>query len=212
MADLLVGLLLIVIGLVICMAGLRVFILALPLLGFVTGFYIGAAGVRTVLGDGFLSSATGVIIGLIVGVVGAGLSYLFWYAGALLAAGSSGALAGSGLLGLFGVDSGWGLAIAAAIGAIVAVVVAWLIALPVYIVIVNTAFAGAAGAIAGALLVFDRIDRVDLGYGAGWAVTNESWWWLFAWLILATAGVGAQLQSIAAVQLPAQRWAYGQPS
>src|SRR5690606_22674668 len=151
--DVLVGLLLVAFGLVVCFAGLRVFILALPLLGFVAGFYIGAAGVRAILGEGFLGTATGIIVGLVVALIGAALAYLTWYIGMRLAAGSSGALLGSGLLALIGVDSGWVLAIGGAVGAIAGVVVAWLVALPIYVVIINTAFAGASGVTAGALLL-----------------------------------------------------------
>lgn len=209
MADVLVGLLLIAFGLIICFAGLRVFIVALPLLGFVIGFYIGAAGTRALLGEGFLSTATGIIIGLVVGLVGALLSYAVWYAGMLLAASSSGALLGSGLLALFGVDSGWALAIAGAVGAVIAVAVAWVVALPIYVVIINTAFAGASGATAGALLVFDQIKRADLGYGSAWAVIEASPWWLLVWIALAAIGLGNQLQSITATRLPEERWAYG---
>jgi len=209
MADVLVGLLLVAFGLVICFAGLRVFIVALPLLGLVIGFFIGAAGARAILGEGFLGTATGIITGLVIGLLGLALAYVTWYVGMLLAAGSSGALLGSGLLSLFGVDSGWALAIGGTVGAVAGVVIAWLVALPLYVVIINTAFAGASGATAGALLVFDQIDRVDLAYGSAWAVIEASPWWLFVWIALAALGLAVQLQSIAAAHLPEERWAYG---
>ena len=57
--DILVGLFIIVIGLTLVTAGLRVFFAVLPLLGFVTGFLAGATLITNWLGDGFLSTATG---------------------------------------------------------------------------------------------------------------------------------------------------------
>lgn len=207
MADILVGILLGVIGLLVCVAGLRVFFVALPLVGFVSGFFIGAAGIRSFLGEGFLGSVTGVAIGIIVGAVLAILSYVFWYVGALLSAGATGALLGSGLMNALRIDTGWLVFIGAAAGAILVFILALRLALPVYVVIVNTAFLGAAAVITAVLLIFNQVDRADLGYGVAWAAIDESWFWLVAWAVLAVTGMLAQLQTMAAIRLPENRWA-----
>jgi hypothetical protein len=147
-----------------------------------------------------------VVIGIIVGLVLGVLAYLLWYLGALLSAGTTGALIGSGLMNAIGVDSGWIVTIGALVAGILVFALAFKLALPIYIVIVNTAFVGAAGIIAGVLLIFNQIDRADLGYGVAWATIEESWFWLIAWIVLAVAGLLAQLQSIATVTLPEDRW------
>jgi hypothetical protein len=206
MADILVGVLIAAFGLVVCLAGLRVFFIALPIVGFIAGFYIGAAGVAAIFGDGFLSTVTGWIIGFVVGLVLGVLSYFFWYIGALLSAGFTGALIGSALMNAFGVDSGWFVTIVAAAVGVVFLIIAYKIALPVYIVVVNTAFLGAAALIAGALLIFNQIDRADLGYGVAWAAIEESWLWLLVWIVVAGAGLGSQLRMIASVVLPGDPW------
>jgi hypothetical protein len=207
MWDIVVGILVGLFGLLLCFAGLRIFFIALPFLGFIAGFFVGAAGIAAIFGDGFLSTLSGVLVGLLVGVVFAVLSYLLWYVGALLSAGASGALIGSGLMSLFGVDSGWVIFIASAVGAVLLFVIALILALPVYIVIINTAFIGAAGVITGILLIFNQVNRSELEYGAAWATIEESAFWLIAWMALAVIGVLAQLRVIANVTLPDDRWA-----
>lgn len=207
MADILVGALLGAVGLYVCFAGLRTFLIVLPVVGFISGFFIGAAGVRSIAGESFLAGLTGAVVGLLVGLLLAALSYFLWYVGALLAAGSTGALFGSAIMNALGVDSGWGVFIGAAIGWIVVFAIAFMLALPVYVVIVNTAILGASGAVTGLLLLLNQFDRADLGYGLAWATIEESWLWLVAWLVLAVAGMFAQLNSISNITLPEDRWA-----
>ncbi len=210
--DILVGVLLGLIGLSVCFSGLRVFFFALPIIGFISGFFVGMAGVSAIFGDGFFATTTGIILGFIVGIVFSVLSYLFWYVGALLAAGSSGALLGSGIMQAIGVSSGWVVFIGAAAGAILIFLLAMWMALPVYVVIVNTAFIGAGAIVTGALLIFNQLDRQELGYGAAWAVIGESWFWMFAWVLLAVAGILAQIRLIEAITLPENRYGPAQPA
>lgn len=210
--DLLVGILLGLFGLIVCFVGLRVFFIALPIIGLIVGFFVGAAGVGAILGDSFLSGVLAVVAGIIVGLVFGVLAYFLWYFGALLAAGSTGALIASGFMNAIGVDSGWVVFIAAAVGFVLLFVVAFLLALPIYIVIVNTAFVGAAAVITGILLIFNQFDRADLDYGLAWATIEESWFWAIAWIVLAVLGVLAQLRSITSVTLPEDRWSSASPS
>ena len=211
MGDITLGLALGVLGLVVCLLGLRVFFAALPIIGFVAGFFVGAAGIAAITGDSFLSNVTGVIVGFVVGVVFGALAYFFWYVGALLSAGSTGALIGSGFMKAIGVDSGWAVFLVAAAVAVIFFMIALALALPVYVVIVNTAFVGAAGIVTGLLLLFNQVDRVDLNYGLAWATVEESWFWMIVWIVLAVVGTLFQIQSIKTVVLPEDRWSPAQP-
>jgi hypothetical protein len=100
----------------------------------------------------------------------------------------------------------------ALIGAIIFAVGALMLNLPIYIVIVNSALAGASLAIAGLLTIFGTIEVVELANGAALAVVNEtklgsaSWLWVLAWLVLAGAGIYYQLRSVDEIRLPEQRW------
>jgi hypothetical protein len=215
MDDVLVGLLVVVLGAAVCFLGLRLWFLMLPLWGFVAGFFVGAGLITGIFGDGFLSTVTGWVVGAVVGLGFALLAYLIWYAGAIIAAGSLGALAGSGLMSVFDVDTDWLVFLAAAAGALLFALLAFALAIPIWIVLFSTAFAGATGVIAGILLVFDQLDLEDFDRGAAWAVIEDSWFWLIVWTVIAVAGIAAQLRSIAEAVLPEDRWTraqYGPPN
>lgn len=206
MGDIIAGVLLLGLGALICFAGLRVFFITLPIVGFFTGVYVGAAGVQAVFGGGFFSTVTAVIVGFVVGLLFALLSYLFWYVGVIIAAGSVGASIGSGLMAAFGINAGLIVFIVAALFAVIAVVAAVILSVPVYIVIVSTAFAGATTMVAGVLLVVNRIDLAQLSRGATWAIINASFWWLLVWAVFAGLGLAVQLRGMAEARLPEDRW------
>lgn len=212
MGDVIIGLALGVLGLIVCLLGLRVFFVALPIVGFVAGFFVGAAGTAAIFGESFLSNLTGVIVGFAVGVLFGTLAYFFWYIGALLSAGSTGALIATAGMNALGTSSGWLIFIVAAAVAIAFFMIAMALALPVYVVIINTAFLGAAGIITGLLLIFNQVNSADLSYGLAWATVEESWFWMAAWIVLTVVGFLYQLQSLKTVVLPEDRWSRATPA
>ena len=212
MDDFLVGLFALGLGLAVCFLGLRLFFFMLPIWGFVAGFFVGAAGVTAIFGDGFLSTVTGWVIGFFVGLLFAVASYFVWYIGAIIAAGSVGALLGSGLMAAFNVDSEWVIFIVAVIGAALFALAALVLALPVWIVLVNTAIAGAMAAVAGAMLIFDRIDLDDLQNGSAWALIEESWFWVLVWIVVAVLGIVSQMRQVTDVVLPEEKWVRADPN
>jgi hypothetical protein len=212
MAEILVGLVIILLGAVVTLAGLRVFFAAIPIWGFIVGFFVGSAAITYLAGDGFLSTALGWIVGAVIGVIFAALAFLYWYIGAILTAGSAGALIGSALMALLNVESGWIVFLVALAVAALFMVVAVAIALPIYVVIINTALAGATAVIAGFMLVFDVISLEGLSWGAAWAMVNESWFWMIAWIIVAAFGLSVQLRSASLTILPEQRWEQSRPA
>jgi hypothetical protein len=204
--DILVGILAVLIGLAVAAAGLRVFFILLPIWGFVVGFLAGAAGVTAIFGDGFLSTTLGIVIGLIVGLIFAVISYLFWYIGVLAAAGAAGAAFGSGLFAAIGVDADWLLFIIGLVFLALFVIAALFINFPTWVVVVSTAMSGAAIVLAGLMLIFDKIDREDLGTGVAWDKIADNWWIWLIWLVGAALGMGAQISSLSAVMLPDDKW------
>ncbi len=206
MEDIVIGLLLLIVGVGLLLAGLRVFFILLPVWGGIVGFFTGATLVHAWFGDGFLATAGGWILGIILGIVFAVLSYLYWYIGAVFAIASVGTLLATGLLGLFGVDTGWVVFIIGAIAAAVFAFLAFITAAPVYMVAIGTAFAGATAALTGFLLIIDRIDLVHLRYGGAWAAMNNSWVWVLLWALLAGFGIAVQWSRITETGLPSERW------
>ena len=211
--PILVGIILALIGLAVCFFGLRFWFILLPVFGAVTGFFVGARVMQDIFGTGFLSTTVSWIVGIVVAIVFALLSWFVWYAGAIILAGAVGASLFSGILhALFANPWGWVLFIVALIGALVFAVGALVLNLPVYIVIVNSALGGAALAVAGLLTMLGTITTVELANGAIVAVVDEArfqgagWLWILAWIVLAVAGIFYQLRSVVEARLPEERW------
>lgn len=194
--DVLVGVIMLVLGGFLVLAGLRVFFFALPIMGFIVGMAAGLALMDHLFDNRFLSTTTGIVVGLIFGVIGAVISYLWWYVAIVLGAAYIGASLGTGLMDAFNVNSQFLILAVAIIGAIILGLLTVLLNLPIYWVIVETAFVGSTLVIGGILLVLNRIDRADLGYGAIWAAIDESWFWIIAWIVVAAVGIGSQLAMI----------------
>lgn len=210
--DLLVGIILIVLGGFLALAGLRVFFIALPIMGFIVGMAAGLALMDRLFDNQFLSTTSGIIVGIVLGIVGAVISYMFWYFAIILGASFIGASLGTGLMNAINVDGQWIIFFVAVIGAIALALLTVLLNLPIYWVIVNTAFVGATVLIGGAMLALNRIDRADLDYGTLWAAIDESWFWIIAWVVVAAVGIGAQLSMITQTTLPEEKWTKLEPA
>jgi len=212
--EVIVGLILIVLGLVVCFYGLKFFFVLLPVWGFIAGFFLGAHGVQSLLGGGFLATGASWIVGVVLGVIFAVASYFIWYIGALIAAGSVGAILGTGLMS-FITSNGVLNWIAAAIGAIVIAVLAALVMLPVFMVVVNTAFAGAAAAVIGLLFVLHRLTFVEVDNGESVinSAVQHNLPWVIVWVALAVIGSLWQVRdAVNTVALPEDKWTSAQPA
>jgi hypothetical protein len=215
--EILIGLVIGIVGLAICFFGLRFWFILLPVFGAIIGFFIGARVVQDLFGTGFLSTGVSWIVGIVLGLLFAVLSWFVWYAGAIISAGAVGASLFSGILtAIF--SNPWGVVafVVAVVGAVVFAVGALVLNLPVYIVIVNSALGGASLAIAGLLTLMGRITTSELANGATVAVVDESrfqgagWLWVLLWIVLAIAGIFFQIRSMNEVVLPEEKWVRAQ--
>jgi hypothetical protein len=204
--NFLVGLVTVILGVLVAGAGLPLFFILLPIWGFVIGFFFGAGVMEAVFGGGFLATTLGIGVGLVVGIVFAIFSYLYWYIGVLLSAGAAGFVLGAALLGTFGVSADWLIFIIGLIVAVAFVVAAYVINYPIYLVIAATALAGSAIAIGGILVLFGQLDPATLGAGDVWRTIDDHWFLWLIWLIGSIVGIIAQLQMISRVTLPDDKW------
>lgn len=206
MGDFIVGASVLLVGSAICCLGLRLWFITLPIWSFFAGFFIGADLVTAIAGDGFLSTVSSWIVGVAVGIGFALVAYYVWYAGQIIAAGSLGALLGSGLMAAVGVDSGWIVFLMAVLGAGVIAIAALALDIPKYLVAFSTALAGAAAVVAGLLLIFGRADLEHFDLGVAWTMIDDSWFWLIVWAVVAAVGLSAQMRGMAELDLPKNRW------
>lgn len=90
--------------------------------------------------------------------------------------------------------------------AAVFILAAFIIQLPIYLVIIDTALASAMIVVGGLLLIFDRIDRADIGTAVTWHRIHDHWTLWILWLVIAAIGIGAQLTAVERATLPQERW------
>lgn len=201
----------VLVGIAFCFYGYRVFLVLLPIWGFFAGFWLGAEAITWLFGTGFLSTVTGWIVGFLVGLSGAILSYLFYLVGVAFVAGSIGAALGSGLMAAFGLDGGFLVALVAIIVAVAFALVVLIFNVQKFVIVALTAFAGANLLVAGGLLFFRRIPLDELR-NAGNAIApvlQDSWFWSLAWIVLAVIGLVVQLQVHRSYEFSPERYQEG---
>jgi hypothetical protein len=141
-----------VLGLVVCFGGYRLFMVLLPIWGFFFGFFLGAQTLQVIFGGGFLATVTGWVVGFVVGAIFGLLSYFFYIVGVALLAGSLGYALGAGFMNLIGIDANLLVVVVGVVVAIVVAAVTLLFNIQKYVIIVATAIGGA-GITLGTLLV-----------------------------------------------------------
>ena len=188
-------------GAVLIFGGYRLFLVLLPIWGFFFGIGLGAQTVQVIFGGGFLATITSWVVGFIVGIIFAVLSYLFYIVAVALLAGSFGYALGVGLVTLilpFGFIA-WAIGIVA--GIIVAVVVL-MFNIQKYAIIAITAFGGTAAVIYVLLAAFGGNQALTQMAEAPvkYAITNSFWWLLF-FLVVGIFGFVAQLRVNSAYEI-----------
>jgi hypothetical protein len=194
---LLVGIIAIALGAAMMLLGYRLALILLPIWGFFAGFIFGAQMLQEFFGDGFLATTASWVVGVVLGLLFAVLSYLFWYVAVVILFASVGYWLGWGFMTLIGFSETGLLAIGIGLllGAIFAVA-AFVTGVPLAALVVITAIAGAHALIAGILVLIGEVAVADLGSGVANAIimTNVGWWLLA--LGLAVVSIIVQLKSI----------------
>lgn len=183
------------IGLAVCFNGYRWFLILLPIFAFFWGFGLGAQTLQALFGVGFLATISSWVVGFIVGLIFAVLSYLFYIVGVAILAFSFGYSIGVGFMGLIGLDLSF---ITWLVGVVVGVVVAGgtiLLNIQKWVIIAITAFGGAGVIIGSLLFAFGVIPPAAIGTNAVGRVLADSWFWLIAFLVLGVLGFAAQAYS-----------------
>lgn len=187
----------VLLGAAFCFAGYRFFLVMLPVWGFFGGFWIGAMGTSLLLGSGFLAGATSLVVGFVVGIVGAVLSYLFYMGGVMVVAAAFGGSLASGIMSALGFGPGLIMAIVVIVSALIAAGLTLLLNLQKLVIIIISAMAGAVLFVLAGLLLFGQITMLDLQSGASVAgpIIRGYWYWGIVWLALTVAGAVVQFRA-----------------
>jgi hypothetical protein len=192
MVDILLGLLAIVAGAAMLVAGQYVLRLALPIWGFFAGFAFGAGLIADIGNDRFLGTVFGWIVGLVFGVVLALLAYFFYAVAVVLVMASFGFAIGSGLVVALGIDWNW---LAVIVGLLVGGILglaAIFANMPMIVLVIVGSFAGAVSTVAGLMLIFGQLNSSDFSRSDFVSTVNDSWGWWLLLVVLAVFGIVVQ--------------------
>ena len=187
------GLIGILFGLVLCFAGYRLFIILLPIWGFVFGLILGVQSIQMLFGVGFLATVTSWVVGLVVGAIFAVLSYLFYVVAVAIIAGSLGYALSVGFMLLIGMHLGWLMWIIAIVVAIAFAVVTIVFNLQKWVVIGATAILGAGAMIETVVFLF--VPAATVLENPVKAALDASPLLLIAFLVFAILGIIAQVMN-----------------
>lgn len=195
-------------GLVVLLNGYKLFLILLPIWGFIFGFTFGAQTMEALFGTAFLATATSWVVGFIVGAVFAVLSYLFWIAAVAIFSGMVGYAIGAGLIGLILPNSNliiWLVGVAAGVALAIAVI---MLNLQKWVIILGSAVIGAAVIVGTFLVLFGIVPPMLISGKAVSLAMQNSLFWLIGYVVLFVVGVAGQFRTTREFTLtpPDDRW------
>lgn len=192
------ALLLALIGLALLFNGYRWFRILLPIWAFLVGYGVVSGLMSALIGEGFFSTTLTIIPGVIVGLIFAVLSYLWYSLAVLFWAGTVGYVLFAGLLAALGVNSGILIWLAGIVGGAVFIVMASRGELKRFLPIFLTAGAGATLLLSAWLVLWGRpVEELNWGtvYGPLSSGASGSWLAILLWIVLTGLGMGVQSAS-----------------
>ncbi len=190
MNDVVVGVLAILTGAVFCFRGYLAMRIIIPLWGAFAGFMLGAGLVSGA--DGFLGSALGWIVGIVLAVVFGLLAYLYYEVAVIIGMLAIGFTLGTSVMVALGVTWSWVIVLAGLALAVALAFVALIADLPMALLTILTAMAGASAIVGGLMLVFGVTALGDFDSAQTTTALADDWWWYAIYLALAIGGMIAQ--------------------
>jgi hypothetical protein len=194
--DVIVGLIAIGIGALFCFSGWLMLRIIIPIWGAFAGFFLGAGLVASINDEGFLATVLGWAVGAAVAVLFGLLAYLYYEVSVIIAMGAIGFSISTAVLVALGVTWSWLIILAGLALATLLAIVAIVGNLPMVILTVLSAFAGAGTIVAGAMLLFGVVDLAEFGSVATTERLEDDWWWYAIYLGLAIAGIVTQIRAM----------------
>jgi hypothetical protein len=189
------------VGLVICFGGYRLFLVLLPIWGFFFGFALGAETMQALFGAGFLATVTSWVVGFVVAALFALLSYLFYAVGVALLAGSLGYALGAGFMNLIGLDWNWLVWLVGIAVGVVAVIVTFYFNLQKYVIIGATAIGGAAAIVGTLMFGFIGMTLAKFFENPIRNALSDSPLWAIFFLVMAVVGIVVQIMTTRAYEI-----------
>jgi hypothetical protein len=194
MNDFVVGVIALLTGAVFCFRGYLAMRLVIPLWGAFAGFMVGAG---LVSGDaGFLGNALGWFVGFALAIVFGLIAYLYYEVSVIIGMTGIGFVLGTSLMAAFGVSWSWLIVLSGVVMAVVLAFVAIAGDLPMVLLTVLTALAGASVIVAGLMLLFGTFDAEDFSIGMTTEYAADDWWWFVIYGGLVVGGIITQFTDV----------------
>jgi hypothetical protein len=192
--QIVIALIALVLGLLIAFGGWRFFLLLLPFWGFLVGFNLGTEATVALFNEGTFATLLSWIVGFVLAVVFAVLSYLYFYAAVALIAGGVGYALGAAAWGLIGNEQGF---IAFVLGIIVGVAFAvgtLALRVPKLLIVLLTAVGGAALIVGAWFILTGQVPTDNITWAKIGSLISANILWAVIWVAIAVAGILAQLK------------------
>jgi len=184
-------------GLALTFTGYKLFRFLLPIWGFFFGLLLGAQTIQVLFNEGFLTTVTSWLVGLIVGVIFAVLAFPFYLFAVAIIASSLGYFAAMGLLLWLGMKWGVLVWIIGIVAAIAVAAVTLIFNLQKWVIIIATAILGA-GLIVGVFTALFKPMSVLLENPVR-VILQTSPWLLIVFLLLVIFGIIVQARTTRSV-------------
>jgi len=194
--GIIVGLLAIGIGLAWAFYGLKLFTVLLPLWAFFFGLVAGAQWGVEIFGQGFFATVLSWGIGLVFGLVLAAIAFFWYYAAIVILGGAVGYALGVGFFDWLGLGTG---VIVVLIGLVVGAIFAigtFMLGVPILLVMVFSAFSGAAAVVNGILILFGTIKLETLNQGIFGSLFTQGIVGTVVFLVLGAAALFYQMRDV----------------
>ncbi len=207
--SIVIGLLAIGIGLAWAFYGLKLFTILLPIWAFFFGLIAGAQWGQDVFGQtGIFTTVLSWGIGLIFGLVLAAIAFFWYYAAIVILGGAVGYALGIGFFEWLGLGTGFiAIVIALIVGAIFAIGT-FVLGVPVVLVMVFSAFSGAAAVVNGVLIFLGQIKLDTLDTGIFGSLLTNGAIGIIAFLVLGAVALYWQIRDVAGSIQSIDRTAY----
>lgn len=206
MSSIVIGILAVAIGLLFCLRGVVAMRIVIAVWGAFVGLNLGAGIVSALSGDGFLSTALGWIVGVIVALLFSVLAYLYYAVAVTLAMASIGFAVGAAIMAAFGVTWNWVIITVGVVVGIVLAVAAVSMNLPAILLVVLGALGGATATVGGLMLLTSTIELEDFTRSTVTSTIGHDWWWYAIYLVLVIAGIVAQTRVLGRETQLQQQW------
>jgi hypothetical protein len=194
MNDIALGIIAILTGAVFCFRGYLAMRIVIPVWGAFAGFMLGAG---IVSGDaGFLGNALGWLVGLGLAIVFGVIAYLYYEVSVIIGMTGIGFVLGTSLMVMLGVDWNWLVVLSGVVLAVVLAFVAIVGDLPMVLLTVLTALAGAGTIVAGLMLLVGTVDVEDFDIGITTERAADNPWWYVIYGGLVVGGIIAQFTDV----------------